>query len=66
MSADPKQVMRILGHRDIDIRLDSDGQLQARWRHGDQLPADMAAFIQHYKALIVTELAEAREQEVAA
>jgi len=57
MSADPKQVMRILDIRGIDIRL-ADGQLQARWRHGP-MPADMTQFIRHFRALIVAELAEA-------
>ena len=65
MTADPRQVLRILGHRDIDIRI-VDGQLEARWRHGDQLPADMVDFIQYFRSMIVAELAEAREQEVAA
>jgi len=60
MSADPKQVMRILGHRDIDIRL-VDGRLEARWRHGPILPADMVDFIAHYRSLIVAELAEAEQ-----
>jgi len=65
MAADPRQVLRILGYRGIDIRV-VDGRLEARWRHGDRLPADMAQFIQHYKAMIVAELAEDREQEAAA
>ena len=65
MAADPKQVIRIIGHRGIAIRL-VDGQLEARWRHGDRLPADMAEFIRHYKALIVAELAEDKERDVAA
>ena len=57
MSADPKQVIRIIGHRGIAIRL-VDGHLQARWRHGP-MPADMTQFILHFRALIVAELAEA-------
>jgi len=65
MSADPRQVMRILDIRGVDIRL-VDGQLEARWRHGDQLPADMVDFIAHYRSMIVAELAEDREQEEAA
>ena len=60
MTADPKQVIRIIGHRGIDIRL-VDGQLQARWRHGPILPTDMVDFIQHYRTLIVAELAEAEQ-----
>ena len=67
MSADPKQVIRIIGHRGIDIRL-VDGQLQARWRHGP-MSTDMTACIRHYRPMIVAELAEAdrlaREKEAA-
>ena len=67
MSADPKQVIRIIGHRGIDIRL-VDGQLQARWRHGP-MPADMTVFIRHNRPMIVAELTEterlARERKTA-
>jgi hypothetical protein len=54
MAADPKQVLRILDYRGIDLRLDGD-RLIARPRSG-QLPDDMARFIRHFKDLIVAEL----------
>lgn len=56
MSADPRQVLRILELRGIDLRLVA-GTLMARARTGT-MPADMADFVRHYKPLIVAELQE--------
>lgn len=56
MSADPKQVLRILGSRGIDVRL-VNGRLVGRARYGE-MPGDMTRFIRHFKDLIVTELVE--------
>jgi hypothetical protein len=58
MSADPKQVMRILDYRGIDVRLE-DGQMIARCRRG-QVPPDMISFIRYFRDLIVAEI-EARK-----
>ncbi len=54
MSAAPKQIMRILDYRGIDVRLE-DGQLVTRCRDGP-MPDDMVRFIRHFKDLIVAEL----------
>lgn len=54
MDADPKQVLRIIDCRDIDIRL-RDGRLVARARSG-QVPPDMISFIRFFKDLIISEL----------
>lgn len=56
MDVDPRQVMRILDYHGIDLRLE-DGRLVARCRNGP-MPDDMIRFIQHFKDLIVTELAK--------
>ena len=54
MSADPRQVLRVLDYRGIDVRME-DGRLIARCRHGP-MPDDMIRFVRHFKDLIVTEL----------
>lgn len=59
MAADPKQILRILDYRGIDVRLDGD-RLIARPRHGS-LPPDMTSFIRHFKPLIVRELQACEE-----
>lgn len=65
MTADSQQVMRILGHRGIDVRL-QDGNLIARWKFGP-MPPDMVPFIRRFKQIIVTELEhEEDERDVAA
>lgn len=62
MDVDPKQVMRILDFRGIDVRFE-DGRLVGRCRDGP-MPDDMVRFIQHFKDLIVDELRE-RERTAA-
>jgi hypothetical protein len=62
MSADPRQVLRILDYRGIDVRLEH-GRLIARCRHG-QVPPDMISFIRYFTDLIVNELHE-RERTAA-
>ncbi len=62
MRADPRQVMRILDYRGIDVRLE-DGRLIGRSGDGP-MPDDMVRFIQYFKALIVAELAK-RERSAA-
>ena len=56
MNADPKQVMRILEIRHVEVRL-IDGNLKMRAAEGE-MPVDMAEFVRHNRALIVTELQE--------
>ena len=57
MAADPAQVMRILDIRGIAVRLEGD-HLRAHWRGGGPIPADMAAFIRHFKPVIAGALHE--------
>jgi hypothetical protein len=54
MVADPKQVLRILDFRGIDVRVE-DNRLVAKPRHGE-IPDDMIRFIRHYRDLIVNQL----------
>ena len=56
MNADPKQVMRILEIRHVEVRLIG-GNLKMRAAEG-QMPADMVEFVRHHRALIVAELRE--------
>ena len=56
MNADPKQVMRILEIRHVEVRLIG-GNLKMRAVEG-QMPADMVEFVRHNRALIVAELQE--------
>lgn len=56
MSADVQQIMRVLEHRGIDVRL-VDGRLVGRHRAGN-MPGDMERFIRHFKEQIVQELKE--------
>jgi hypothetical protein len=56
MTANPKQVMRILGYRGIHVRL-VDGKLIGRSLAGS-MPSDMVRFIKHFKDVITAELAE--------
>lgn len=59
MSADPKQVLRILEYRGIDIRVE-DGRLVAKSRQG-HIPDDMVRFIDYFKEIIVTQLEAAKD-----
>jgi hypothetical protein len=54
MAADPRQVLRILDYRGIDVRVD-DNRLIAKPRQGE-IPDDMIRFIRHYRDLIVDQL----------
>lgn len=56
MTANPKQVMRILDYRGIDVRLER-GRLIGKSRTGP-MPSDMVRFLQHFKGVITAELAE--------
>lgn len=56
MDVDPRQVMRILDYRGIDVRLE-DGRLIGRCRDGP-MPDDMVRFIQHFKELVIRELSK--------
>lgn len=59
MTADPKQVLRILDYRGIDIRVE-EGRLVAKSRQG-HIPDDMVRFIDRFKEIIVTELEDQRD-----
>ena len=59
MSADPKQVLRILDYRGIDVRVE-EGRLVAKSRHG-HIPDDMVRFIDHFKEIILAELEARRD-----
>jgi hypothetical protein len=54
MSADIRQVLRVIDLRGIDLRVD-DGRLVARARSGP-VPEDMVRFIGHFKDMLLAEL----------
>ncbi len=65
MAVEPQLVMRILGHRGIDVRL-QDGNLIARWKFGP-MPPDMVPYIRRFKQIIMAELKhDDHERDVAA
>jgi hypothetical protein len=56
MSANVKQVMRILEYRGVNVRAER-GRLIGKSRTGP-MPGDMVRFIKHFKDVIIAELAE--------